>query len=231
MATEAQLIILLGKRSVEYRRVFFGQKPEVLAAVHRVAAAAILLGDRPVEELFVLNLGREGGQNFVLAYLLGLVVACYAQAHGVLFQEEFHRRGMRRMALEAAIDIGHNRVLVRRILGDLLYIFVTRVAKERRNGFDHLWVAGAVRIVAPDAVVLRRLVDKFKLLQFVLGYDMAGKAKLRVLTDEQTLVVGAVRFVTNRTLTDGCRTMQEVKAARNLVAFLTKGLNRNNRRF
>ena len=135
MATKAQRIILIRIRCVERRRIVLRQKPEVLAAVRDMAAAAILLGHRAVQKLLVFELVGERRQSLVLAYPLRLVVASHAEAHRILLQKEFRRRSMRSMAFRAPVDIADDSMLILRVLRNLLYVLVACIAKERSNGY------------------------------------------------------------------------------------------------
>jgi hypothetical protein len=101
----------------------------------------------------------------------------HAQAGRVLIQKEFRRRSMRSVTFKTTVDIADNGMLVCGILRDFLYVLVAGVAKKRSDGFDHFSIAGAVRIVAADTIVLSRLVHNIELLQLLGRNLMARETK------------------------------------------------------
>ena len=75
-------------------------------------------------------------------------------------------------------------MLVHGVFSSILYVLMASVAKVGREVFNHLWVTGAMRIMAADAVVLRRFVDKLIFRSFIFCYNMTCKTKLRVFGNQ-----------------------------------------------
>lgn len=150
----------------------------MVAAMRNMTASAILLFDRTMQKLLVLKLVGESRQNLIFAYTLGFIVALHAQRSHIIFQQGFHCRSMWGMTVHTAIDIGRSAVPVLGVFGYFLYILVTCIAHEGCDGFNHLWVISPVRVMAANAVVLCRLVNKFKFTQLVFCHYMTGKTKL-----------------------------------------------------
>lgn len=126
------------------------------------------------------------------------------------------------MALHATADFPDNTVLILGGFGNLLYVLVARVAKERRETLDHLCVIGSVRIVTADTVVLRGLVDELKLLQLTLRYNVAGETKLGGIADQQLRKIGAVRLVAYGALAHGGRAVKKCTTLRDFVTVVAK---------
>ena len=218
VATETEFVVLLAEGRVKLRRIFFDQQAEVFTAMADMAPAAIVVGDGTVQEFLVFNFFCKGRQSLIVTDVYGFVMTRRTETRRILFQQELDARSVRRMALHTPVDIIHNAMLVRRVFSDFLNVFVAGVADKRREVFNELRVAASVRIVTADAVVLGRLMNKLKFLQFTFCHDMAGKTKLAVFLNQQVFVVGTVRRVTNRTFADGDRSVQKRKAFRRLVA-------------
>jgi hypothetical protein len=78
MAAKTQGVIVLREWRVEYGWIIFGQKAEIFAAVRNMATAAIILGNRTMQEFLIFKLFGESRQNLIFVYPLGLIVARYA---------------------------------------------------------------------------------------------------------------------------------------------------------
>jgi len=95
-------------------------------------------------------------------------------------------------------------VLMGRVFGDGLYVFVTGVAQLRSFVLDQPGIVGTMGVMAADTVVFRRLMNELELCQLFLCCDVAGKAKPGSVHGQELVMVGAVRIVTDRTLSH-CR--------------------------
>ena len=207
VATEAERVVFHAEGRIKLRRVFLDQQAEILAAMADVAPGTIAFGDGTVQILLVLNLICKGAESLIITHLDGFVVTCCAKSHFIFLQKELDARSMRRMAFKTPADIIDNAVLIRRVFGDFLDVFVASIAEERCEVLNESRIATPVWIVTADTVILGWLVDELVFLQLTLSYCVAGKTQLTVLANQQVLMVGAMRFVTDCTFTDGHRPM------------------------
>ena len=64
------------------------------------------------------------------------------------------------MTFQTTVYIRDDAMLVYGVFSSILYVLMTSVAQVGREVFNHLCITGAMWIMATDAVVLGRFVDK-----------------------------------------------------------------------
>lgn len=138
VAAETEFVVLLAEGRIKLGGILLCQKAEVFATVCGMAAAAVVLRNRTVQEFFAFEFSGKGRQHFILTQLLGLVMAGQAETLGILFQQELHGRGMRGVAVHAAVNITHYAVLVHGVFSNFLDILMASVAQKRCEVLDHL---------------------------------------------------------------------------------------------
>ena len=164
MTAKTQRVVLFAEGCIELRRVFLAQEAEILAAVRDVASAAIVLGDGAMQVFLVFYLVCKRRENLIFAHRHGLVMARHTKACRIILQQELDGRRVWGMTVHTAANIPDDGMLVLGVFGDLLYVFMARVAQEGCEALDQLRITTAVRVMAADTVVLRRLMHELVFL-------------------------------------------------------------------